>query len=43
MDSAPDRLRRFRRLVNLTIAATALLVVVGGIVRVSDSGLGCGT
>jgi heme A synthase len=33
---------RFRRLVNLTIGATFLLVIVGGVVRVSDSGLGCG-
>jgi heme A synthase len=33
---------RFRRLANLTIAATVLLIVVGGVVRVSDSGLGCG-
>jgi heme A synthase len=35
-------LARFRRLVTLTIAATFVLVVIGGIVRVSDSGLGCG-
>src|SRR5215213_784511 len=33
---------RFRRLVNLTIVATFALIVIGGWVRVSDSGLGCG-
>lgn len=33
---------RFRRLVNVTIVATFILILVGGIVRVSDSGLGCG-
>jgi heme A synthase len=32
----------YRRLVLATIAATFLLIVIGGIVRVSDSGLGCG-
>jgi heme A synthase len=37
-----DELRRFRRLVKLTIAATFALIVIGGVVRVSDSGLGCG-
>jgi heme A synthase len=35
-------LARFRRLLNLTIVATFLLIVIGGVVRVSDSGLGCG-
>jgi heme A synthase len=35
-------LARFRRLVTLTIAATFVLVLIGGVVRVSDSGLGCG-
>ena len=35
-------LSRFRRLANITIGATLLLIVVGGVVRVSDSGLGCG-
>jgi heme A synthase len=35
-------LARFRRLVNLTIVATFVLTVIGGVVRVSDSGLGCG-
>jgi heme A synthase len=33
---------RFRRLVVWTGVATFLLIVVGGVVRVSDSGLGCG-
>ncbi|MEK6278033.1 MAG: COX15/CtaA family protein [Actinomycetota bacterium] len=31
-----------RRLVTVTIFATLALIVVGGVVRVSDSGLGCG-
>jgi heme A synthase len=35
-------LLRFRRLVDAAILATFLLVVVGGVVRVSESGLGCG-
>ncbi len=39
---ADESLRRFRRLVGITIAATLVLVLIGGIVRVSDSGLGCG-
>jgi heme A synthase len=46
MQSAPVQggadLARFRRLVNLSILATFVLIVIGGIVRVSDSGLGCG-
>ena len=37
-----DQLDRFRRLLNLTIVATFLLILIGGVVRVSDSGLGCG-
>jgi heme A synthase len=37
-----DQLRRFRRLADLTSLVTFLLIVVGGIVRVSQSGLGCG-
>ncbi|HEX2466930.1 MAG TPA: COX15/CtaA family protein [Solirubrobacterales bacterium] len=37
-----DELSRFRRLVTLTIAATFVLILIGGVVRVSDSGLGCG-
>ena len=32
----------YRRLAFATVTATFLLIVVGGIVRVSDSGLGCG-
>jgi heme A synthase len=32
----------FRRLVLATAVATFVLIIVGGIVRVSDSGLGCG-
>lgn len=37
-----DALVRFRRLLTATIAATFVLIVIGGVVRVSDSGLGCG-
>ncbi|HSI79651.1 MAG TPA: COX15/CtaA family protein [Solirubrobacterales bacterium] len=37
-----DDARRYRRLVSATIVATFGLIVIGGIVRVSDSGLGCG-
>src|SRR5437867_10838525 len=37
-----DDLARFRRLVSATILATFALIVLGGVVRVSDSGLGCG-
>ena len=37
-----DDLARFRRLTGVTIAATFILILIGGIVRVSDSGLGCG-
>lgn len=37
-----DVLRRFRRLVDLTALVTFLLIIVCGVVRVSDSGLGCG-
>ena len=37
-----DQLRSFRRLADLTAVVTFLLIVVGGIVRVSESGLGCG-
>ena len=37
-----DQLRRFRRLANLTSLVTFLLIIVGGVVRVSSSGLGCG-
>ena len=35
-------LRRLRGLVTATILFTLALIVVGGVVRVSDSGLGCG-
>jgi heme o synthase len=34
-------LRRFRRLAVVTIAATFVLIAVGGLVRATDSGLGC--
>src|SRR3954447_26291385 len=37
-----EQLRRFRRLADLTAVVTFLLIIVGGVVRVSDSGLGCG-
>jgi heme A synthase len=37
-----DEVRRFRRLADLTAITTFVLVIVGGVVRVSDSGLGCG-
>jgi heme a synthase len=40
---SPDgAMRRFRRLVEIAAVATALLIVVGGVVRVGDAGLGCG-
>jgi len=35
-------LARLRRLVGATIIATFALILIGGVVRVSDSGLGCG-
>jgi heme A synthase len=38
--TAPSR--AYRRLALWTAAATFLLIVLGGVVRVSDSGLGCG-
>jgi heme A synthase len=38
--SAPTR--GFRRLLAVTAVATFLLIVLGGVVRISDSGLGCG-
>lgn len=41
-EAGGDALRRFRRLSDLTVLATFALIVLGGIVRVSDSGLGCG-
>jgi heme a synthase len=39
---ADGDLLRLRRLINLTVVATLVLIVIGGVVRVSDSGLGCG-
>ena len=39
---AERQLARFRRLVTATLVATFVLILIGGIVRVSDSGLGCG-
>jgi heme A synthase len=46
MDGRPggggDELHRFRRLADLTAVATFLLIILGGVVRVSESGLGCG-
>ncbi len=42
-ESDEVQLARFRRLLSLTIVATLVLILVGGIVRVSDSGLGCGS
>lgn len=42
LDGRRDALGRFRTLLNLTIVATFVLVLIGGVVRVSDSGLGCG-
>ena len=41
-DGARDDLTLFRRLTGVTAIATFVLIVVGGVVRVSDSGLGCG-
>jgi heme A synthase len=35
-------LRRLRALLTTTVFATFLLIVVGGVVRITDSGLGCG-
>lgn len=40
MDAAPST--GFRRLVLAILISTFALIVVGGVVRVSDSGLGCG-
>ncbi len=39
---ADELLSRFRRLATATIVATFVLILIGGVVRVSDSGLGCG-
>jgi heme A synthase len=38
----PEELARFRRLATATLLATFILILIGGVVRVSDSGLGCG-
>ena len=40
--AAPDPAPGFRKLVYLAIGLTFSLVLVGGVVRISDSGLGCG-
>src|ERR671929_1600342 len=40
MDAVPSS--RFRRLAYSAAALTFCLIVVGGVVRISDSGLGCG-
>jgi heme A synthase len=39
---AADSLRRFRLLTDGAVLSSFLLIVVGGVVRVSDAGLGCG-
>lgn len=41
-DRADRDLTRFRRLAAATAIATFALIIIGGVVRVSDSGLGCG-
>src|SRR5919197_6118306 len=35
-------LRRLRLLLTIAVVATFALIVVGGVVRITDSGLGCG-
>src|SRR3989440_8447700 len=35
-------LRRLRLFLTITVVATFALIVVGGVVRITDSGLGCG-
>ena len=43
MTAVTDRdARRFRNLAYLTAALVFALIIVGGVVRISDSGLGCG-
>src|SRR5438874_5204942 len=37
-----DPSKTFRKLAYLSVALTFALVIVGGVVRISDSGLGCG-
>ncbi|MCO5315670.1 MAG: COX15/CtaA family protein [Solirubrobacterales bacterium] len=41
-ESSSVDLTRFRQLTAVTAIATFVLIVIGGVVRVSDSGLGCG-
>lgn len=38
----PGSLNRFRRLTFATAVLTIVLIVIGGVVRISESGLGCG-
>jgi len=40
--SRGGELRRLRLFLTITILATFVLVIVGGVVRITDSGLGCG-
>ena len=40
--SGGGELRRLRSLLTVTAVATFALIVVGGVVRITDSGLGCG-
>jgi len=42
MQSRGGELRRLRLFLTITILATFVLVIVGGVVRITDSGLGCG-
>ena len=43
MSAVTDReARRFRNLAYVTAALVFALIIVGGVVRISDSGLGCG-
>jgi len=41
MTSSPGSVRRLRLLTATTVASVWLLVIVGGVVRVTESGLGC--
>jgi heme A synthase len=41
MNPSPGQTRRLRLLTALTVASVWLLVIVGGVVRVTQSGLGC--
>jgi heme A synthase len=40
--SGNGELRRLRLFLTITVVATFALIVVGGVVRITDSGLGCG-